>query len=134
MEVRAISRVDVRGIFRQELTGNGKVENALARTFEHAAHHAVSVLDATGDISTAIGSLGFDYANDLEIAVLNVIGGRPLSRTVLVDAVLRVVSSGSITGIPTAMCLHSHLPPFREPTPQEIEEAWEKCCRAVQGQ
>ena len=49
------------------------------------------------------------------------------------DALLRhlrvVFNPGGVAGIPTAECLARHLPPDREPTQEEMEEAWQQCLR-----
>jgi len=43
--------------------------------------------------------------------------------------VMRLVISGGggITGVPTAECLHRHLPTDREPTEEEVDQAWKAC-------
>jgi hypothetical protein len=41
--------------------------------------------------------------------------------------VMVVGGSDDVAGIPSASCLHRHLPRDREPTADEFQEAWRKC-------
>jgi hypothetical protein len=127
MSTSTIPRVDLRGLFQKELNEGSDVGTALTRSIENAANHATSVFDATGDVSTAIGSIEIEFPDQLERAVREHIGPQSISRVVFLDSVLKVVGGGGIAGIPTAKCLHDHLPHDRKPTKKEMEEAWEKC-------
>ena len=53
---------------------------------------------------------------------------------ILTESFMVVVSGGGAAGIPKASCLRRHLPPDRDPTDEEVEEAIAACRREAQAQ
>ena len=51
----------------------------------------------------------------------------------LAEAFMVVVSGGGAAGIPLPSCLRRHLPPGRDPTDEELEEAIAACRREAQA-
>jgi hypothetical protein len=129
MSSKTIARIDLRGVVYQRIIKGDKIHKALDIGLQEAAHHGASVLDQTGDLSIALGSMGIDSTDDLESAIRESIGEQTLSPKMFLKTVLTVVGGGGVTSIPTASCLYQYLPHDRKPTREEMEDAWEKCCR-----
>jgi hypothetical protein len=131
MAARTISLVDVRALFHQALAQNKGIKEALRQTVERAVIHGASVLELTGDVSIALGSMGIASTDEMEAAIHERIGGASLTPANFHACMLKMVAGGGIAGYPTAKCLHAHLPFFRKPTPEEMNAAWEKCARTT---
>jgi hypothetical protein len=129
MSSKTIARIDLRGIVHQRIMKGEKLDKALEAGLQEAAHHGASVLDQTGDLSIALSSMGIDSTDSLESAIRQSIGEQTVSPKMFLKTVLTVVGGGGVTSIPTASCLYKYLPHDRKPTREEMEEAWEKCCR-----
>jgi hypothetical protein len=127
MTAKTVTRFDLRGLVHRRVMSGDKIEAALNVGLKRAAEHAVTVFDQTGDLSTAVASMGIDPADELQLAVLESIRAQSVTRKNFLDYVLRAVGGGGITSIPTAGCLYQYLPHDRKPTREEMEAAWEKC-------
>jgi hypothetical protein len=88
-------------------------------------------------VGTALESTGFTAASAKKLISLlsasafaeavSVAVGVPAIVDAVATAIRVVVGGGGVAGIPTAECLAKHLPPDREPTREEFEEAWKAC-------
>jgi hypothetical protein len=118
-----------------------KLEDILTRRLTQgepiADAHREAVREIASDIASRLNHQSLEIALDLagldrDLAPRIRNRARDQSLAALTDAMVVVISGGSAGSIPTAECLSRHLPPDRDPSREEIDEAIRKC-RAESG-